>query len=473
MPLALIALAVALGDLALAPAVVNGDGLGYLKAAAVPGVLVPGHLAYLPLLRALRALVGAVRPVDALGAARVLSAAAAGLAVLSLGAAARRLNGGRARAATVAALGLGASNGLMAAGSDVETYAPALAAVCVTVYALARRRTGGVVWCWAAAAAIAAAALLHVENALLLLPATAALEARGDRARLLVGAGALIGGAYAAALAVHPPGWLGGATHGFHYPITAATPAVALYGACKALVFSPYPYEAPWTHVLALFAIGAAAAAALAWTVAAREPATARLPLGRAATAAWLVPYAAVGGAFFASDAERWVFLLPLGWLTVATARRRAGAALAIAALVAAVNVAVTLPRARDDGWRVRAAAASRQARAGDLVVSPGHGWDELIGFYDGPAVEPFPLVYYAGATGGRAALAATLGARAATTRARGGRVLLVRLDDGSDPMGWKELRPFGVTPSDVAGLLPAGTRVALGDGVEELRAAP
>ena len=50
------ALAVACATAALAvalrPAVVNGDGLGYLKAAPT-GIVVPGHLGYLPLLRAL------------------------------------------------------------------------------------------------------------------------------------------------------------------------------------------------------------------------------------------------------------------------------------------------------------------------------------------------------------------------------------------------------------------------------------
>jgi hypothetical protein len=43
--------------------------------------------------------------------------------------------------------------------------------------------------------------------------------------------------------------------------------------------------------------------------------------------------------------------------------------------------------------------------------------------------------------------------------------VLGVRLDDDRDPLGWKELRPLGVTPATVGELLP-GKRVPLGDGV-------
>jgi hypothetical protein len=99
--------------------------------------------------------------------------------------------------------------------------------------------------------------------------------------------------------------------------------------------------------------------------------------------------------------------------------------------------------------------------------VSPGHGWDEYLGFYEGPRVEPFPLVYYAGALGGAGPMRAELGAAIRRTRAAGRRVLLVRLrgDDG-DPLGWKELAQFGVAPSNAA---PPGRRLPLGDGVELL----
>jgi hypothetical protein len=103
-------------------------------------------------------------------------------------------------------------------------------------------------------------------------------------------------------------------------------------------------------------------------------------------------------------------------------------------------------------------------ARGGDLVVSPGHGWDEYLGFYDGAPVETFPLVYYAGALGSADAIRRTLGERAI-----GRRVLLVRLTDDTDPMGWKELRAFGITRETVAALLPTGTRRPLGEDVEEL----
>jgi hypothetical protein len=106
--------------------------------------------------------------------------------------------------------------------------------------------------------------------------------------------------------------------------------------------------------------------------------------------------------------------------------------------------------------------------RAGDLVISPGHGWDEHLGFERGPALEPFPLVFYAGALGA-ASLTVELATRVTRARAAGRRVLLVRMLDDGDPMGWKELRRFGITPANAGRLLPAGARVPLGDGVEEL----
>src|SRR5262249_8170402 len=85
---ALAAVAAAFAYLAMAPRVVNGDGLGYLKA-ATSGTLYPGHVAYVPLLAALARVTGATRPVELLWPARALSAVAAALAALALGSIAR------------------------------------------------------------------------------------------------------------------------------------------------------------------------------------------------------------------------------------------------------------------------------------------------------------------------------------------------------------------------------------------------
>jgi hypothetical protein len=432
----------------IAPAVVNGDGLGYLNA-AVRGELYPGHLAYLPLLRVVRAIAHAgPRPVEGLAAARLLSAISAGVAVAAVAACARRL-GGDAR---VAGLGLAASFGLLSSGSDVETYAPALAALCLALLASLHQRT------WLAALGLAAAVLLHLENVLFGLPLLL-LAPKRERVLLI----ALSVGAVAAAYVVagFSPASLLGASHGFHYPLHWYTPAVAVYGAAKALLFAPYPYEASWANVLGHVVPGAAALLALGAIAASTKP-----PLGRAATATWAIPYASVGLLFFASDAERWIFLLPLVWLSVAAANR-ARISLALAAALLVLNLIVWLPRAKDTTWRDRARAAGTHAQAGDLIVSPGHGWDEYLGFYEGVDVGHFPLVFHAGRLGSAQAMKTQLAEDMRDARKRGHRVLLVRFDDAVDPMGWKELLQFGITRTNWRALLPDGETLApLGDDV-------
>lgn len=441
----LVAVGAAALYLALAPRVVNGDGLGYLKA-ALAGTVYPGHVAYVPLLAALARLVGATRPAELLWPARLVSALAAASAALLLGSIARRRCAGES-AAWAAMLGLLASWGALSSGGDVESYAPALAALVGALWCAERQRAiAAGVWC-------AAAALLHVEN-LLFVPVAALLVER--RGRLLGAAALPLALAYGTLVSSHGAAWLGGASHGLRYPLRATAPLVAVYGACKALVYAPYPYEASWARVLGCFAVGALAAAALATCM--------RAPIARRALAAWIVPYALVGVGFWASDAERWIFLLPLGWLAAAARSRRA---LAVAGLVFAANLVLWLPAARDGSVRRRASAAAAHLADGDVVVGPGHGWDEYLGFYDGPAVTPVPLVYWAGAVG-VAALPSTL-ARAAA----GHRLFVARFADDGDPMGWKELARFGITRANARDLLPSGRAVDVGDGLERWETTP
>ena len=71
------------------------------------------------------------------------------------------------------------------------------------------------------------------------------------------------------------------------------------------------------------------------------------------------------------------------------------------------------------------------------------------------------PLVYWAGAVG-RDALPSVI-ARAAA----GGRLFVARYGNDGDPMGWKELRQFGIAPANARTLLPPGRAVPIGDGLE------
>jgi hypothetical protein len=438
-PRLVVAVASVVAYLALAPRVVNGDGLGYLKA-ALAGTIYPGHVAYVPLLTALGKLLGATRPVELLWPARALSALLAASAALLLGSIARRRFASE-RAAWAAMLGLLASWGTLSSGSDVESYAPALAALIGALWCADRQQA------IAAGLLCAAATLLHIEN-LLFVPVAALLVEK--RARLIVAAALPIAIVYGALVSSHGAAWLASASHGLRYPLRPTAPLVAIYGACKALVYAPYPYEASWPRVLGCFAVGAMAAAALATCM--------RAPLPRHARAAWILPYALVGVAFWASDAERWIFLLPLAWLAAAAQPERA---LAIAGFVFAANLVLWLPTARDQTIRRHASAAAAHLADGDVVIGPGHGWDEYVGFYDGPSVTNVPLVYWAGAVG-VAALPSTIARLAA-----GRRVFVARFADDGDPMGWKELVRFGINRDNARGLLPTGHAVAVGDGLE------
>jgi hypothetical protein len=104
-----------------------------------------------------------------------------------------------------------------------------------------------------------------------------------------------------------------------------------------------------------------------------------------------------------------------------------------------------------------------------DLVISPGHSWDEYLGFYQEVPIDHFPMIYFCGLLGGAQPMRAELAHRVADARARGSRVFLARVDEPESADGWKELALFGVVPGNVADLLPAGRRVQVAPGLVRL----
>jgi hypothetical protein len=163
-----------------------------------------------------------------------------------------------------------------------------------------------------------------------------------------------------------------------------------------------------------------------------------------------MVPYAAVGIAFFGSDPERWLFVLPALWLIAAEllmrSRRRLQIAVATVAYLGVVNLATGIWPAHLDAWpRQRAEAVAGLLHDGDLLLFPGHSWDEYVSFYSAAKIEPFPLSYYAARDGVDACLR-----RAERdidhARARGGRIYALRvLDDLDDRRGFYEMAELGL----------------------------
>jgi Dolichyl-phosphate-mannose-protein mannosyltransferase len=469
----------------LVPGTINGDGLGYLK--QVPGVgLAPGHLAYLPLLRTLAGPWSGAPLLHLALPFRLLSAGAALSTIALLYAAGRRLYG-HSEALFAAAL-LGVSQAFFWSAIQVEVYAPATLLVTATLWALARHATPASSRSPRAlnaglAGALAGAALSFHLTLALLGPALLTLIARQapPRRRIVhVGIAALAmsvvgGGLVGAALIkvgrtepVEAWRWLMSSDHGVPYPHSWRTPLVVLWGAARSLVHAPYPYEAPIWRVALQTALGVGAWFGLL-TLRGRIVATASSPADRTSLLIWSVPLIAFAAAFYPSDTERWIFIMPAVALFLAPCAGRAGWGLLAGVLL--INVlAGQLPAALERSPGLRAAAAERSIPPRALVVSPGHGWDELVGLGTTKQVRRFPLIYHVGAE--RSLDRAVLRMHAEIKRAarRGDAVFVARLKDPDDPRGFKELRWFGLTAAGFAELFrPYRPRPAHVDGLWRL----
>ena len=104
-------------------------------------------------------------------------------------------------------------------------------------------------------------------------------------------------------------------------------------------------------------------------------------------------------------------------------------------------------PAHRDQWPRQKAELTAALLHDGDLLIFPGHSWDEYVVFYGSAKIEPFPVSYYA-ARDGAAAAWARLDKEIGEARARGGRVFAVRIfnDADEDPRGFWELGTVGVS---------------------------
>ena len=285
---------------------------------------------------------------------------------------------------------------------------------------------------------------------------------------VLVGGAAL--GLALAQEGLHAPAaawtWLMEADHGMPYHHSLMTPLKGLWGLGRALVHAPYPYEAAMARVALFTMVGAVSWAVLLWLrwrppvpgpagcSGAKAPQLAAAD--RLTLVAWIAPFSAFALYFYPSDSERWIFVLPaiLIYLAPALGHRlsdgKRGPSVTVAGLVVICNAAVyQLPAAMDTDAVQRAAVVDRLVTSRDLVVSPGHGWDELIGLSVSRPARKYALVYHVGALGGLGPAVARMHRQIQITLGSGGRVYAARLRDKNDPRGFKELAWFGLAGED------------------------
>jgi len=443
---------------ALGPSAPDGDAVGHLKKAADPSAIEAGHLLYVPCLRAAVHAAGAIDPVDGWLPGRCLSAIAVAAAALVVAGAARRV---APRTGGTAGLLFAGCAAVFGAGSTVESYGITLLAIAIVASASLRALDGSAVAAGIGGAAAGVAAGLHVGVApLLVLPVAAALigERRSlARAALAATAGAAVFLAPLVAVAVARSLDAAGtfalvrsADHGlpgFEGPwLVLSLP----FGVARAIVDCPFPWEHPLSFALRIgpaLVVLAAGAGVLA-RGARRAPEPARLLL-----VAGALPLAAIAVAYYASEPERWVVCLPLA-VPIAAAGANARSLVVFGVALLALHVAtVAIPGAVDPRPRERARAMSERLETRELVVSPGHGVDEIVGFFERVEPERLLLAYEAGRL--RSAGDAVLDEMATRVRAaiadgRPVRVVRVFEDDG-DARGWKDLkRIFGIEREQV-----------------------
>lgn len=469
----------------LRPLVISGDGVGYIKRLVTPARdIVPGHLVYIPLLEQLRRILA---PHGGHGAAALVATAfsslAGGLACALLFVLARRMTG-KVWPGLLAAVGLAVSYGFYRASGDVEAYAAcvALLTLSATILLPVDGRRPGWGRSLAAGLVLGLCTLFHTSLVLFtpfVLVAVFHASRSWAKASATVAAGGALSFSAFAAVALGLRGmsasdavsWVMTSDNGYAQPPTASFEFVVtnlgrvFYGLGRTLVHSPAPDRLGEAAANVLSAVGisffvlAAIGTALLLRRAAPEARRAIRPLW-----AWVIPLVLFGFLFWPSATERWVLILPCLWLCAAMAagaiRRRALAASAAGFLLLVpmgFNLwTVTAERRLDERTLERSRAVSALLHDGDLLLFPGHTWDEYVGFYEDAPVERFILASFAGEErGDREAFLERLESRIEATHRRGRRVVAVRVFDEPDSHhGWSLLRAMGIPRDDVLILL-------------------
>lgn len=470
----------------LRPLVVSGDGVGYIKRLVSPERdIVPGHLIYVPLLESLRrTLFPDGGHADSAMLATFFSSLAGGIACGLLFWLTARLSK-RIWAGLFAAVGLFVSYGFYRASGDVEAYSTSVAIMIATACVLVPEpRSGGLSWSRVVGAGclLALATLFHTSLVFFTLFVAVAVW-MGSKSWPKTIAVMVVGGLISAltflAVATLSLGydlseaiaWIRTSDNGYAQPPSLSLSYIfrnlgrLVYGVGRTFVHSPAPDRLGMETSVHTSAMGMGYlivfAVIIIWS-ARSIPA----PLRRRLRSlwAWVLPLLLFGFIFFPAATERWVFVLPCIWLiaglALAYAPKRWVTLVGVPALLLfpllANIVTVSGERALDRRTLDRSRAISQILEEGDLLLYPGHTWDEYIGFYEDAPVERFILASFAGEEqGDREAFMTRLEERLEATFERGGRVIAVRVFDAPDSHhGWSLLRALNIPRDDILALL-------------------
>lgn len=468
----------------LRPLVVSGDGVGYIKRLISPERdVVPGHLLYIPFLEQLNLIIFPNGGhLDATIVATLVSAIGGGLACGFLYAITSRFTD-RRWPGLVAVSGLCVSYGFYRASGDVEAYSSAVAIIVAIAWCLlpGKQPIG-----WgktiAAGVLLGIATLLHT-SLVLITPFVLLAGWHSSNSWLKPAVSLCVGGSLSlGSFLIVSMGFLGmdlsssvawimTADNGYAQPPTISLSFFfrnlgrLFYGICRTFVHSPAPDRLGVQASVQSSAVGMVyLIIVLGLTVWGLKSMSKEIRRRLRSLWAWLVPLVFFGFLFFPAATERWVFILPCLWLVFSLAllshRKAWIAPVATAVMIALPLVAniitVSQERQLDRRTLERSRAVSELLRQGDLLLYPGHTWDEYIGFYEDAPVERFILASFAGEEqGDREAFLARLRRSLDDTFSQGGRVIAVRVFDAPETHhGWSLLRALGVPRDDVLALL-------------------
>jgi hypothetical protein len=323
------------------------------------------------------------------------------------------------------------------ATSFIKPYSLSLGILMAALWlALESARRASVLWPLLAGIAAAAATMFHITNvfwvvfvsALMFFYGKWPLKGVEPRRRwrvmlrnILVAVGVqgvLVAAAYIAVyntyIARHDQSgllsWVKGADHEYASGFSLLNLAQSLSGFARAVCYTTTSWGKPALVVTQLLVFWSLMIIAGVLALRLRKRSAAKSDLFTLAAAVGALPYVFMGLRFYSEDLERWIWLVPLLLLVMGKLleswwrapsdrpqwRRHAVAVLALLALFSNNFFCSILPARLDDTGYTRAKFAAAFLKDGDLVVRPGHGWDEYISLFNESKYDSAAAAFFA-----------------------------------------------------------------------------